>query len=360
MRAIQRPQRPLNSSLLPMKRTRRAQRDRDEERVQLRRVVGGQDEAALGDVLAAGDPHAREQHQQRREHDEDEALEPRPLRAGAAVVALEHAQPRPTYGIFVAITVMNCTLASSGSEAMWATARPTLRDVHRRLGLQRPVGLRHAAGHPLGHLGGGVADVDLPAGDVELAPFQRQRLGDPRDRVLGRVVGDRVRPRDVGRERAVVDDAPAPRLLRGHRAERRLRAQEGAGDVGVHHPLPVLEGQLGDRRGHAEAGVVEQQVHAPVALAAPRRTARATDAGSVTSVGTARPSPSLRDSLRGASRRPAATTLHPSLSRAFVAARPIPEPAPVTTAIMVAKGKGSDPRKRHHPPDVAGPSQGEH
>jgi hypothetical protein len=27
-------------------------------------------------------------------------------------------QPRPTNGIFVAITVMNCTLASSGSEAM--------------------------------------------------------------------------------------------------------------------------------------------------------------------------------------------------------------------------------------------------
>src|SRR5688572_28200310 len=54
------------------------------------------------------------------------------------------------------------------------------------------------------------------------------------------------------------------------------------------------------------------------------------------------PSPSLRVSLSGASRRPAATTLHPSLSRAFVAARPIPDPAPVTTAIMVAKGKGSD------------------
>jgi len=27
-------------------------------------------------------------------------------------------QPRPMYGIFVAITVMNCTFASSGSEAM--------------------------------------------------------------------------------------------------------------------------------------------------------------------------------------------------------------------------------------------------
>ena len=28
------------------------------------------------------------------------------------------AQPRPTYGIVVAITVMNCTLASSGKPAM--------------------------------------------------------------------------------------------------------------------------------------------------------------------------------------------------------------------------------------------------
>ncbi len=35
-------------------------------------------------------------------------------------------QPRPTNGIFVAITVMNSTLASSGRQAMWTTASATL------------------------------------------------------------------------------------------------------------------------------------------------------------------------------------------------------------------------------------------
>ena len=53
------------------------------------------------------------------------AGEMRPLRAAGtlfwvAVPALRPvlAQPRPTNGIFVAITVMNCTLASSGRLAM--------------------------------------------------------------------------------------------------------------------------------------------------------------------------------------------------------------------------------------------------
>src|SRR5206468_7908201 len=34
-------------------------------------------------------------------------------------------QPRPTSGIAVAMTVMNCTFASSGKEAMWSTAATT-------------------------------------------------------------------------------------------------------------------------------------------------------------------------------------------------------------------------------------------
>ena len=266
MRASQRPQRRVKSSLLPMKRTRRPSATATKNASSCDGWLAARMKPPSG---MCSRPEIRTRASSistGASTTKSEALEPRPLRAGAAVVALEHVQPRPMNGIFVAITVMNCTLASSGSEAMWATARPTLLDVHRRLGHERPVGLRHAARHPLGHLGGRVADVDLPAGDVELAPLQRQRLGDPGDRVLGRVVGDRVRPRHVGRERAVVDDAPAARLLRRHRAERRLRAQERAGEVGVHDPLPVLEGQLGHRRGHAEARVVEQQVDAPVAL----------------------------------------------------------------------------------------------
>ena len=63
------------------------------------------------------------------------------------------------------------------------------------------------------HLGRGVADVDLAAGDVVLAAVERGRLGQAGDRVLGGGVGRRVRARRVGRDRAVVDDAPAARRL---------------------------------------------------------------------------------------------------------------------------------------------------
>ena len=55
--------------------------------------------------------------------------------------------------------------------------------------------LRHAATHPGGHLGQGVADVDLPAGDVVLAtieaPFDLVRPGE-------RVLGSGIRPRSLG------------------------------------------------------------------------------------------------------------------------------------------------------------------
>jgi hypothetical protein len=45
-----------------------------------------------------------------------------------------------------------------------------VRHVHRRLGGDRAVGLEDSRLHPLGHLGGGVADVDLAAGDVVCRP----------------------------------------------------------------------------------------------------------------------------------------------------------------------------------------------
>jgi hypothetical protein len=87
-------------------------------------------------------------------------------------------QPRPTKGIAVAMMVMNWTLASSGRPP-WDDRVGDVLHVHRRLDRERAVGLRHALLHPLGHLGGGVADVDLAAGDVEGAAVERGRLGQP-------------------------------------------------------------------------------------------------------------------------------------------------------------------------------------
>ena len=115
----------------------------------------------------------------------------------------------------------------------------------------RAVGLRHARGHPLGHLGGGVADVDLAAGDVVLAAVERGRAGEAGDRVLGRGVGGRVGPRHMGRDRAVVDDPAALRVLALHQAEGVLGAQEDAGQVDVDHGLPLLVGQVLERHGGA-------------------------------------------------------------------------------------------------------------
>src|SRR5262245_46074323 len=60
---------------------------------------------------------------------------------------------------------------------------------------------------------------------------------------------------------AVVDDAPAARVLALHDLEGFLRAEEGAGEVRVDHRLPLLERQVLERHGgRADASVVEEEV----------------------------------------------------------------------------------------------------
>ena len=120
-------------------------------------------------------------------------------------------------------------------------------DVHHRFGGDRAVGLRHADGHRRGHLGQRVADVDLAAGDVEGPAVERQRLGQAGDGVLGRRIGNRARARRMRRDRAVVDDAAAHRLLPAHGAKRRPRAQEGAGEIDRHDVVPDLDRDLVDQ-----------------------------------------------------------------------------------------------------------------
>src|SRR3546814_12146749 len=69
--------------------------------------------------------------------------------------------------------------------------------------------------------------------------------------------------RRVGRDRAVVDDAPALRLLALHQPEGAARAEEHAVQVDVDHLLPGAPGELAEVcRRHVGAGVVEQQVEA--------------------------------------------------------------------------------------------------
>ena len=94
-----------------------------------------------------------------------------------------------------AITVIERRTRSRKLDHVQDSIRDRL-DRHRGLGDDRSVRLERTHLELPGHVGGGVADVDLAAGDPVAPAFERERLGQPRDAVLGRRVGDRVRARD--------------------------------------------------------------------------------------------------------------------------------------------------------------------
>jgi hydroxyethylthiazole kinase-like uncharacterized protein yjeF len=132
-------------------------------------------------------------------------LTPHPLEAARD-------QPRPTKGILVAITVWNSTLASSGRLAMYSTDWPTmLTSISGSMAIS-PL----ACGTPLAMRAAiSVAALPMsiwPTAMSYLRPSSAAVLVRPSHRVLGGGVGDRVRPRRMGRDRAVVDDAAAHRL----------------------------------------------------------------------------------------------------------------------------------------------------
>ena len=145
------------------------------------------------------------------------------------------AQPRPTYGIAVASTVANCTFASSGSSAMCRTVRATSRHVHHRLGAISPFAWSTPGPHPR-------RSSPSPRCRCRSA---RRRCGTAARPATGTWSGRsarawspcRRRSAGAGRvrgDRAVVDDPAALRVLLLHQPERRLRAQERPGQVGVH------------------------------------------------------------------------------------------------------------------------------
>jgi len=84
-----------------------------------------------------------------------------------------------------------------------------MADIHSRLDLEGAVGLLDSRLRPPGARH--VPDIDLAARDVVLAAVQGQRPSQPRDRMLGRGEGDRIRPRDVRRRGAVIDDPTTAR-----------------------------------------------------------------------------------------------------------------------------------------------------
>ena len=85
--------------------------------------------------------------------------------------------------------------------------------------------------------------------------------------MFGSRVRRRVRPRRVSRDGAVVDDAPAARVLRLHQPDGLLRTQERAGQVDGHHLHPLLVAEFFQRDGgRVGAGVVEQNIEAPERL----------------------------------------------------------------------------------------------
>ena len=105
---------------------------------------------------------------------------------------------------------------------------PDVRRVERRLA-HRPTHRRRR-----------VADVDLCAGDAEVAPLERGCPREPGHPVLGDRVRDAVRPGSLGRDRPDVDDPAAGRLLLLHRPYGVLGAPERASQVDGENLVELL------------------------------------------------------------------------------------------------------------------------
>src|SRR3546814_14940860 len=79
------------------------------------------------------------------------------------------------------------------------------------------------------------------------------------------MLGGRVRngmgARRMGRDRSIIDNAPATRVLFFHQAKGALRTQEGAGQVDVDGGLPLFVVQFFQRYGTREdACIVEPNI----------------------------------------------------------------------------------------------------
>ena len=89
----------------------------------------------------------------------------------------------------VAITVMAGTFASSGKTGHVDHSAGDALNVHHWFDRYFAVWLHDALFHVGGHVGVGVADVDLAAGDVVFSAVESGGFGEAGDRMLGRRVG---------------------------------------------------------------------------------------------------------------------------------------------------------------------------
>ena len=97
----------------------------------------------------------------------------------------------------------------------------------------------------------------MPVGGV----VQRQRPAEHQQPALAGAVGG---PAAVGGERIRrAGDDHRPAAGRGQLRDAVLGQQEGAGQVDGQHPVPLLQGGLGHRLGHADPGVGPEQVELP-------------------------------------------------------------------------------------------------
>ena len=71
----------------------------------------------------------------------------------------------------------------------WQDRLADMVDIHARLDPAGAIGLRHAARHPVGHVGGGITDVDLATGNVPGAAIERGGFGEAGDGVFGGGIG---------------------------------------------------------------------------------------------------------------------------------------------------------------------------
>jgi len=110
------------------------------------------------------------------------------------------------------------------------------------------------------------ANVNLADGDVVGTAFEGRGFGQAHHAVFGGGISRRLRSRGVGRNRAIVDDAPTLRGLRLHDAEGLAQAQKHARQIDVHHTLPLGQGQLVNGRRSPRARVVKKQVQVAKAV----------------------------------------------------------------------------------------------
>ena len=78
---------------------------------------------------------------------------------------------------------------NKGAGGMYANGVDDIGDVHHRLWHHAPVGLFEAMAGVCGHVGQGVANIDLAATDVESSAIEADRAGEAGHRVLGGRVG---------------------------------------------------------------------------------------------------------------------------------------------------------------------------